>query len=291
MGIHHMLASNRRRPSSIALAMVFVASAGLAQSPRAYGQAAAPKAKDEKGKWVPLFQHYAGEYKIGVGPDANEEARRLPEPLLRWWQPVRGGDDGALYLWAREGRPVAVLTFFTYKLPDGMRCITHERHSFAAGPVEATWRGDKVWRTSKPGLAFKPVPNAPVPADTAPGRLRQMQDLMRDFSANTIDSKGSTWPLRPLVKPLYRYEAKADGALFALVQGTDPEAFVVLEARGDGKDAHWEYAVARFTDLEIRVRLKNLEVFSGPNSLGGETEIYHTRTVISKPSDSPADFE
>ena len=162
-----------------------------------------------------------------------------------------------------------MLTFFTFKLPDGTRCITHERHSLAARPVEATWRGDKVWSTSRPGLAFQPVPNAPVPADTAPARLRQMQALVREFSANTIDSKGSTWTLRPLVKPLYRYESKSDGALFALVQGTDPEAFVVLEAKGDGKDAHWEYAVARFTDLEIRVRLKDREVFSGPHTLGG----------------------
>jgi hypothetical protein len=84
---------------------------------------------------------------------------------------------------------------------------------------------------------------------------------------------------------------KDDGALFALVQGTDPEAFVVLEARGDGKAARWEYAIARFTDLAIRVRLKDQEVFSEEHSLGGETEIYHTLVVISKRSDSPADFE
>jgi hypothetical protein len=115
--------------------------------------------------------------------------------------------------------------------------------------------------------------------------------LVREFSANSIDSKGSTWPLRPLVKPLYRNEGKDDGALFALVQGTDPEAFILLEARGEGKDAHWEYAVARFTDLEIHVRLKDREVFSGPNTTGAANEIYHSTTVINKPSDSPGDFE
>ncbi len=286
-----MSASNRSRTAPIALALALAASAGLDQSSRVCAQEPTAKAKNEKGKWVPLFQHYADEYKIRVGQDANQEARRLPEPLLRWWQPVRGGDDGALYLWAHDGRPVAVLTFFTFKWPDGKRAIIHERHSFAAEPVEATWRGDKVWRTSQPGLAFKPVPDAPVPADTAPVRLRQMQALVRDFSANTIDSKGSTWPLRPLVKPLYRYEAKDDGALFGLVQGTDPEAFVVLEARGDGKDARWEYAVARFTDLELRVRFKDHEVFSGPHTFGGTSEINQTISVITKKSDSPADFE
>ena len=115
----------------------------------------------------------------------------------------------------------------------------------------AIWFG-----ASQPGLSFRRVSHAPAPADTAPGRLRQMQALVRDFSANTIDSSGSKWPLRPLVKPLYRYEGKTDGALFALVQGTDPEAFVILEAHGAGHDGHWEFATARFTDLELHVQLQ-----------------------------------
>ena len=227
---------------------------------------------------------------IRVGKDATGEAERISEPVLRWWQPVRGGDDGAL-VWRREGRPVAVLTFFTFKLPNGTRCITHKRHSMAAEPLEATWRGNTVWRTRGRASPSRPSRTPPVPADTAAARLRQMQALMREFAANTVDSKGSTWPLRALVKPLFRYEGKDDGALFALVQGTDPEAFVVLEARGEGSNAHWHYAVARFTDLEIHVRLKENEVFSDPHSLGAQDEIYQTLVVISKPSDSPADFE
>jgi hypothetical protein len=286
-----MLASSLSRPFASALALALLALPGGMLSMRANGQDAATKAKSEKGKWVPLFQKHASEYVIRVGKDATAEAERISEPVLRWWQPVRGGDDGALYVWAREGRPVAVLTFFTFKLPDGTRCITHERHSMAAEPVEATWRGNTVWHTTRPGLAFKTFPNAPVPADTAAARLRQMQALMREFAANTVDSKGSTWPLRALVRPLFRYERNDDGALFALVQGTDPEAFVVLEARGEGSKAHWHYAIARFTDLEIRVRLKDNEVFTGPHSLGGQDEIYQTLVVISKPSDSPTDFE
>ena len=167
----------------------------------------------------------------------------LPEPVLRWSQPIRGGDDGALYLWVHEGRPVAAMTFFTFKWPDGTRSIVHERHSLALEPMEATWRG--IWSGTHRGPGwlssrsrtprFRPV--------AAPARFRQMQALVREFSANTIDDKASKWPLRPLIKPLYRYEGKHDGALFAMVQGTDPEAFILLEARGTGKDAHWEYAV------------------------------------------------
>src|SRR5581483_5398232 len=69
--------------------------------------------KDGKGKWVPLFDRHAGQYSISVGSSEKAEATRLAEPSLRWWQPVRGGDDGAVYLWVRAGRPVAAVTFFT----------------------------------------------------------------------------------------------------------------------------------------------------------------------------------
>jgi hypothetical protein len=286
-----MLPSKYNRLGTIALGLTLLGPAWLGPSPHGYGQDAVAPVKDAKGKWVPLFQRHAGEYVIRVGQDAKGEARRLPEPVLRWWQPVRGGDDGALYLWVRAGRPVVAVTFFTFKWPDGNRAIVHERHSLALEPLEAAWRDNSVWQTSKPGLTFKPVPDAPVPAGTAAARSRQMQALVREFSANTIDSKTSKWPLRPLAKPLYRYEGKNDGALFALVQGTDPEAFILLEERGEGKDARWEYAVARFTDLEIHVRFQTHEVFSGPNSVGQANEIYHSLVVIQKRSDSPEDFQ
>jgi hypothetical protein len=300
-----------RAPSrALAISLALACSALLMQPPRANAQASdahtnptrqrggllaqaqapAPKAAQEKGKWIPLFERHAGEYVVRAGLDAKEDARRLAEPVLRWWQPVRGGDDGALYLWVRDGRPVAAVTFFTFKLPEGTRWVTHEHHSFAAEPVEATWKHRVVWRTSRPGLEFKPVPDAPLPASTPPARLRQMQALVRDFSANTVDDKGSKWPLRPLVTPLYRYEGKTDGVLCALVQGTDPEAFVLLEVRGEGTDARWQFAAARFTDLELHVRYKDREVFSGPHSLGGPDQIYHSSSVIGKPSDSPEDF-
>jgi hypothetical protein len=152
-----------------------------------------------------------------------------------------------------------------------------------------------MWQTSGPGLTFRPVPEAPAPAPTATARLRQMQAIVRDFSANTIDDKNSTWPLRPLTKPIYRYEANgpsvADGALFAFAQGTDPEAFLILEAHPNGKSTRWEYALTRFTDLRIRIRLRNAEVFSGPHTIGNRNEIYQTTVVIDRPGDSPADFK
>lgn len=273
----------------------FCAGALTAPVGAAMGQVPAEKKGDEKpaketrGKWYPLFQRHADEYRIRVAGD-TADAQRMTDPVLRWWQPVRGGDDGALYIWVTNGRPVAAITFFTFKWPDGNRAIVHERHSFAEGPIDADWRGSPVWKTSKPGVAFRPVPDAPPPAATAPARLRQMQSILRDVSAVTTDDKNSNWPQRVLNKPLYRFEGKTDGALFALAQGTDPEAFVLLEARGEGSSARWEFAVARFTDLQLRITLKGAEVFRGPNSIGQPNDVYHSITVIQKPGDNPEDF-
>ncbi len=285
-----MSPSNPVRRGEMALGLVVLATAWLAATPRGgYGQDAAPDHKEVKGKWFPLFEKQASEYVVRVGTEATE-ARMLTEPVLRWQQPIRGGDDGALYLWVRDGRPVAAVTFFTFKWPDGKRCISHERHSFVTEPIQAAWRDRIVWKTSLPGLTFKPVPDAPRPAGAAGPRLRQMQAIMRDFSANTVDEKGLTWPLRPLSKPLYRFESRDDGAVFAMVQGTDPEAFVLLHVRGKGEDVRWEYAVTRFTDLEIHGRLKGREVLTGPHTIGAADEIYNTHAEITKPSDSPEDF-
>ena len=244
---------------------------------------------------MPLFQRHSEGYVITSGPVGNGgwEAKRLADPVLRWWQPVRGGDDGALYLWVRAGRPVAAITFFTFKWPDGNRSIVHERHSFAPDPLEATWRDKTVWQTSEPGLTFRPVADAPAPAPTAAGRLRQMQAIVHDVAATTTDDKSSTWQLRALAKPLYRYESETDGALFALAQGTDPEAFLFVEARGQGKEARWEMGVARFTDLKIQVRYKNAEIFSGPNTTGRADGIYHStvRHYLAAERETPADFD
>jgi hypothetical protein len=67
--------------------------------------------------------------------------------------------------------------------------------------------------------------------------------------------------LRLMPQPLYRYPrdaaGAADGGLFALVQGTDPEVLVLVEAVGDRQDARWRFAVARFTHLAANASLGN----------------------------------
>ena len=62
-----------------------------------------------------------------------------------------------------------------------------------------------------------------------------MRDLAKEFTARQTDRKDIDRDLRLLAQPIYRYEKTEgdliDGGLFAFVLGTDPEAFLMIEAR------------------------------------------------------------
>ena len=72
--------------------------------------------------------------------------------------------------------------------------------------------------------------------------------------------------------PLYRYDAERhgviDGAVFAFTLGTDPELFVVLEAR-DNRDGSrtWEYALAAMTCWAVEVKHQGRPVWQVPERL------------------------
>src|SRR5262249_32297430 len=56
-----------------------------------------------------------------------------------------------------------------------------------------------------------------------------------------------------------------------LVHGTDPEIFVLIEARGrDAASARWQYAVARMTNSALRLRLRDKEVWAVGSIRGRE---------------------
>ena len=84
-----MISASRRIASLLPIWVALLAVAASGQDSPKPGD----DAKDGKGRWVPVFLRHANDYVITA--DQGEEAKRLPDPLLRWWQPIRGGDDGA----------------------------------------------------------------------------------------------------------------------------------------------------------------------------------------------------
>lgn len=252
--------------------------------------------EDGPTSWLPILRQQAADYAITPRDSAKAAPKPLPDPILRWTQPVRGGDDGAVFLWVSGGRPEAVGTIFTYRVPNTKRTIQHEVHSLALTPVDATWRGKPMWRADRPGVAFRAVPEAPAPASSAPARLRQMQAIARDFSAENTHEKTGKNELRLMPKPLYRYEPTdpnlIDGALFCLAHGTDPEVFLLIEARQPGsRAAEWQYALARFSDLPLKASYKGKEVWSvGPGQWDRHDGIHAYYIAEMVDADTPDDY-
>jgi hypothetical protein len=101
-----------------------------------------------------------------------------------------------------------------------------------------------------------------------------MRALAGEFSAELTDCRlnnpGIRQPLRRLTQPIYRYQSTTselvDGAMFAFVLGTDPELFLLLEARGSGSASRWQFGLARMNPDPLTVMHRSLEIASLPRA-------------------------
>ncbi len=248
----------------------------------------------EKG-WQPVFQRMAEEYVIQSTDEPPRSFELCKSPILRWSQPVRGGDDGATFVWLDRGCPVVIAAIFAYPNEDKTRTVVHEMHSIAPGAMDATYRERVRWQPTTSGIVMKDVPDAISPAEKAPARLAQMRNMLRQFSARSIDQSDKPWELRLMSQPLVRYEPVdrtdlIDGAVFAFAQGTDPEILVVFEAQRNSDKQNndkqnndkivWKYGCGRFSDY--RLEMKHLEqiVWNVPaNDFSNQNGVYFAPSV------------
>ena len=187
------------------------------------------------------------------------------EPLLRWNNPVSGLRDGTLFIWTAGGRPQAAVQAF--QLKDGL--WLHEFQSLSTEPFQMTIEGVREWGPARAGIEMKPAPEAPAPGKTDRQRLVQMRAIAEEYKAiDDFENKQSRWELRLLSKPVYRYAAAdrgiIDGALWAFAHGTDPEVFVLLEAREAANGPEWQIGMAPMTAYAVEVSRKDKSVWNAP---------------------------
>jgi hypothetical protein len=113
--------------------------------------------------------------------------------------------------------------------------------------------------------------DAPAPESSRPARLRQLKALAERFQSSMLGWKADSndqenLPL--LNRPLYRYEPEpgevVDGAVFAFVQGTDPESLLLIELVEEDSRQQWMYAFARRTAGKLDGRLDDKLVWTAP---------------------------
>jgi hypothetical protein len=248
--------------------LILVASSVFAQGQSPTKDQASPDEKTEAARAAEaaaITQKVAEAYRV-TASDARDEALRLePKSVLQWSNPVAGSFHGSVFIWTSKGRPEVIASIYKKYVP----LPTHlgiEFHSLTEGRAKAERDGHDEWLPSRGGVEFKPIPDAPAPADTPAKRLRQLRTLAAEFSATETTRDAVTRRLRMLTQPIYRYEstdtAVLDGALFAFVEGTDPELFLLIEARAGDKGPTWHYALARMNSIEFHAMHKGREVWS-----------------------------
>ena len=216
----------------------------------------------------PIYEKEAAEYSIAVETAPKKALELKKEPVFEWLNPARSAQQGAVFLWLRDGRPAALACIFSHphdKLAG--RQINHELHALDAEKLVVKRDEYNQWKPQA-GLARQELPDAGEPADTPGKRLLQMRKLAQEFTGHSVDRDGKRWEFRLLPTPMYRYPAAkngvVDGALFALMStaGTDPEVLLLIEAKETDGKLRWDYACGRFSDWELRVQRKDKEVYS-----------------------------
>jgi hypothetical protein len=241
------------------LMLLVLLGAGPAQPP----SAAPADTNAEAEQASAAAKKQVGEYVVRL---EKSQLRLEPEPVLRWTNHLGRRFYGDVYVWTYEGRPevaASVTTVFTAR-----RETYTEIQSLSTGRPILSRNEKVVWEPAEPGVELKHLPGAPKPGATAGARLLQMRALAGQFSvvADYGIDKEQKEDLRLLTRPIYRYESAAqevvDGGLFAFTKGTDPDAFLLLEARGKKDDVEWQYAFARFNgSCALRAVLKDKEVW------------------------------
>ena len=220
----------------------------------------------------------------------EDDVERHKRPLLTFGDSARANQNGTLWAFGAEGRPLALLELYRGAEPNarwvhavslaGGRLVTMKT------PTGVDWAPDKSQTET---IAFD---RAESPALRELTRLRQMKVLARRFTAHEFwDPDNSRFELRLLVAPVLRYsDAGAqiqDGAAFVLAHGTNPEVVLLIEALGkDVEAARWHYSLFRMGSAEMHVDLDGKEVWSvgrTPGVVGQRADPYWLFLSDAKP--------
>jgi hypothetical protein len=217
---------------------------GIGQLPTADSK----DAKAESAEARALAKQMVSEYVFGIDESGDTTLQLSSEPVFRWNSVLGRRFYSDVYVWTHEGRPEVIASITS--VYGTRKKIETEIHSLSPGRPILSQNGRVLWEPSRPGVEFKPVSNAPKPAPSLAARLSQMRSLATQFSV-VAEYDRDKWDLRLLPSPICRYQSSEqkvlDGGLFVFAKGgTDPEAFLLIEARGGKDDSEWQFALVRF---------------------------------------------
>ena len=160
-------------------------------------------AADESGAtlaktMLPIYVQEVEAYSLAVEAAPQQTLELRKEPVLQWLNPARSNQQGAIFLWLRDGRPAALGCIFSAARPQlGGRLVFHELHALDPEKLVVKRDAYNQWKPQA-GLARAELPDAPAPAPTAAPSAMPARGL-RKRRPNSIPMN-APWP-RPLIAP------------------------------------------------------------------------------------------
>jgi hypothetical protein len=236
----------------------------LAQAEATKPQKDADADKVQFERWQKYYRSVAAEYEMEQRTEPPTRLKLQPEPVFSYANPAGGNrSHGAMFIWTRDGRPEILGAIWSAQAGD-RRSVVHSLHSLSLEPLTAARKRDIFWAPNGPGIEPFAIPGAPAPAATAPLRLTQIRNIAREFSASTF--RGTVerqLQFRP--QPVYRFDkptADRDGAVFVWFEDWDPELLMVIETHSTPNGPRWHAGFARFTNLPVSAKHKDVRVWS-----------------------------
>jgi hypothetical protein len=208
----------------------------------------APAEDDVSKQRIALMRERVAAIRVMSTDDMLPE-RFEEQHIFRYSDPARGYVDAAVWRLGPKGRPAALITTELQPKVYATPRIVYEYLSLTDVKFQATSR-DTRWQPSSSALEMKPLPKGPVPAPAVTARLLQMKQIAKRFTGFEV-VESERCELRLIPQPIDRYvpsdKERADGAIFLLAFGTNPEAVLFVESDGMA----WTYGFARLSGAAI----------------------------------------
>jgi hypothetical protein len=208
---------------------------------------------------------------VRLSSAGESDCQMIDGSVLNWSDSARHPDlivPGTMWIWHQKDRPAFVGEIYGRKdLPGEWFVFTC---SLSADPLRVSDRRTSRMLT-KSYYEPKEIANAPLVAKSKSERTFQMRQLVSRFEAHQFWE--DRFELRLLPKPVHRYEhldsGILDGALYALVHGTNPEVLLLIEAHAttDGI-ARWKVGFGSLAGAHSIVLLDGKELWSSPKHIG-----------------------
>lgn len=218
---------------------------------------------------------------------SDRQPTLVNSPVFRYDDQPRRFIDATMWAWTDDGRPVAFekIEACLFDAPAWQYCFT----SVSEDLLEVEWSEGHRYKTSQPGIQFRPLPDAPSPSSRSTERKLQARRLIRDFSARiTIDPVNNhSDQMRLLTTPIYEYADLPTkdfrGAVFGFAtNGTNPDLLILLEIDGATERPRWNFSAARMTTGGLKVHYADSPVWEA-EFVPPRSKAFPTWTFFSTP--------